>query len=143
MKKIIIVLSSLAFVCLSMVHGTNAQTTPKASSRTAKATANQTYHPGVGGVGYPSCAYCPNPTYSENALKAKYEGKVSLEAVITPSGHASNIHVLSGPDQGLGVEEKAVEILKRWRFKPALGPTGRPVAVQVPIQVAFQLPTSK
>jgi TonB family protein len=143
MNKIIIMLSGTAFICLSILHQANAQTTPKASSRTAEAIAKQTYHPGVGGVSYPSCAYCPNPAYPENALKAKYEGKVSLEAVITPNGHASNIHVLNGPDQGLGVEEKAVEILKRWRFKPAVAPTGKAVAVQIPIQVAFHLPASK
>lgn len=104
---------------------------------------NRTYYAGVDGVGYPSCAYCPKPTYSESALKAKYEGDVLLQAVITPEGHANKIQVLKGPDQGLGIEEKAIEVLGRWRFNPAQGPTGKPVAVQVPIQVAFHLPASE
>jgi TonB family protein len=104
---------------------------------------NRAYYPGVGGVGFPSCKYCPKPTYSESALKAKYEGNVLLEAVITAEGHASKIRVVKGPDQGLGVEEKAIETLGRWRFNPAQGPAGKPVAVRVPIEVAFHLPASK
>jgi protein TonB len=95
------------------------------------------FHPGTGGVGYPSCAYCPDPKYSEEARKAKYQGTVVLQAVITPDGRAIEIQVVKGP--GLGLEEKAVEAVKQWRFKPALGPSGKPVAVVVPIEVTFRL----
>lgn len=95
------------------------------------------FHPGTGGVGYPSCAYCPDPKYSEEARKAKYQGTVVLQAVITPDGRAIEIQVVKGP--GLGLEEKAVEAVRLWRFKPALGPSGKPVAVVVPIEVTFRL----
>jgi periplasmic protein TonB len=95
------------------------------------------FRPGTGGVGYPSCAYCPDPKYSEEARKAKYQGTVVLQAVITPDGRAIEIQVVKGP--GLGLEEKAVEAVKQWRFKPALGPSGKPVAVVVPIEVTFRL----
>ena len=95
------------------------------------------FHPGTGGVGYPSCAYCPDPKYSEEARKAKYQGTVVLQAVITPDGRAIEIQVVKGP--GLGLEEKAVEAVKQWRFKPAMGPSGKPVAVVVPIEVTFRL----
>ena len=95
------------------------------------------FHPGTGGVGYPSCAYCPDPKYSEEARKAKYQGTVVLQAVITPDGRAIEIEVVKGP--GLGLEEKAVEAVKQWRFKPAMGPAGKPVAVVVPIEVTFRL----
>ena len=95
------------------------------------------FHPGTGGVGYPSCAYCPDPKYSEEARKAKYQGTVVLQAVITPDGRAIEIQVVKGP--GLGLEEKAVEAVKQWRFKPALGPGGKAVAVVVPIEVTFRL----
>lgn len=95
------------------------------------------FHPGTGGVGYPSCAYCPDPKYSEEARKAKYQGTVVLQAVITPDGRAIDIEVVKGP--GLGLEEKAVEAVKTWRFKPAVGPNGKPVAVIVPIEVTFRL----
>ncbi len=95
------------------------------------------FRPGTGGVGYPSCAYCPDPKYSEEARKAKYQGTVVLQAVITADGRAIEIQVVKGP--GLGLEEKAVEAVKMWRFKPALGPSGKPVAVVVPIEVTFRL----
>jgi len=95
------------------------------------------FRPGTGGVGYPSCAYCPDPKYSEEARKAKYQGTVVLQAVITPDGRATEIQVVKGP--GLGLEEKAVEAVKQWRFKPALGPNGKPVAVVVPLEITFRL----
>jgi protein TonB len=95
------------------------------------------YRPGTGGVGYPSCVYCPDPKYSEEARKAKYQGTVVLQAVITPDGRATEIQVVKGP--GLGLEEKAVEAVKQWRFKPANGPGGKPVPVIVPIEVTFRL----
>jgi TonB family protein len=60
-----------------------------------------------------------------------------LQAVITPDGRATEIEVVKGP--GLGLEEKAVEAVKTWRFKPAIGPNGKPVAVIVPIEVTFRL----
>ncbi len=95
------------------------------------------FRPGTGGVGYPSCLYCPEPQYSEDARKAKYQGTVVLEVIIHPDGHATNIRIVKGP--GLGLEEKAVEAVRTWRFKPARGPDGKPVATLTPIEVTFRL----
>jgi TonB family protein len=95
------------------------------------------YHPGTGGVGYPSCIYCPEPQYSEDARKAKYQGTVVLQAVINPDGRATEIKVVKGP--GLGLEEKALESVRNWRFKPAVGPTGRPVATVTLLEITFRL----
>jgi protein TonB len=95
------------------------------------------FRPGTGGVGYPSCLYCPRPSYSDEARKAKYQGTVLLQAVITPDGRGIEIQVVKG--LGLGLDEKAVEAVKGWRFKPAVGPDGKPVATLVPIEVTFRL----
>jgi protein TonB len=95
------------------------------------------FHPGVGGVGYPVCVYCPDPKYSEEARKAKYQGTVVLQAVITADGRVTDVQVVKGP--GLGLEEKAMEAVKDWRLKPAMGPNGKPVAVQVPLEITFRL----
>ncbi len=95
------------------------------------------YRPGTSGVGYPSCAYCPNPQYSEEARKAKYQGTVVLHVIITPDGRATNIEAIKGP--GLGLEEKAIEAVRTWRFNPAIGPNGKPVAVALNIEVTFRL----
>ncbi len=88
-------------------------------------------------MGNPACLYCPEPQYSEDARKAKYQGTVVLQAIIEPNGSATNIEIVKGP--GLGLEEKAVEAVRTWKFRPALGPDGKPVRVQVPIEVTFRL----
>jgi protein TonB len=95
------------------------------------------FRPGRGGVGYPACDYCPEPKYSEEARKAKYQGTVLLEVIVTPDGRATNIRVIKGV--GLGLDEKAIEAVRTWIFKPAIGPNGKPVAVRVPIEVTFRL----
>jgi protein TonB len=95
------------------------------------------FRAGVNGVGTPTCIYCPDPLYSDEARKAKYQGTVVLYVIITADGRAIDIHVAKGP--GLGLEEKAIEAVRTWRFKPALGPNGRPVAVSIPIEVTFRL----
>jgi periplasmic protein TonB len=95
------------------------------------------FRPGTGGVGYPSCMYCPEPQYSEDARKAKYQGTVVLQVIIQPDGHATNIEIVKGP--GLGLEEKAIEAVRTWRFKAALGPNGKPVATITNLEITFRL----
>jgi TonB family protein len=95
------------------------------------------FRAGVNGVGIPVCLYCPIPQYSDEARKAKYQGTVVLQVTITTDGRAIDIHVVKGP--GLGLEEKAIEAVKGWKFKAAVGPSGRPVPTIVPIEVTFRL----
>jgi periplasmic protein TonB len=95
------------------------------------------FRAGTGGVGYPTCFYMPDPKYSEEARKAKYQGTVVLQGTITVDGRVTDVQVVKGP--GLGLEEKAVEATRIWRCKPALGPNGKPVPVSVPIEVTFRL----
>jgi TonB family protein len=92
---------------------------------------------GVGGTTVPVCLYCPNPSYSDKARAAKLQGSVVLQIVVTADGRAETISVVKGP--GLGLEEQAIEALRNWRFKPAHGPDGNPVATVVPVQVTFRL----
>lgn len=95
------------------------------------------FQPGKGGVGYPSCPYMPNPTYTEEARKAKYQGTVVLRGLITLDGKVINISVVKGA--GLGLDEKAIEAVRTWRCKPANGPDGRPVPTWTPIEVNFRI----
>jgi periplasmic protein TonB len=92
---------------------------------------------GTGGYGSPACLYCPSPAFSDEAVKAKYQGVVELLALITADGHATDIKVAKG--LGLGLDEKAVEAVRNWRFKPALGPDGKPASVRQLIEVTFHL----
>jgi TonB family protein len=107
------------------------------SRQSAVGESNGPFHPGVGGVTYPSCTFCPDPEYTKEARAKRIEGTVVLQAVIQPNGRATNIVVVKTPDPGLA--EKAVESVSRWRFKPARGEDHEPVAVIVPIEVTFRL----
>jgi protein TonB len=95
------------------------------------------FNAGYGGYGNPSCLYCPNAEFSDDAVKAKLQGTVVLSIVVTPDGRATDIHVSKGV--GLGLDEKAVEKVRTWKFKPALGPDGKPAAVRLNIEVVFHL----
>jgi protein TonB len=95
------------------------------------------FRAGVNGVGTPSCYYMPDPQYSEEARKAKYQGVVVVQGIVTLDGRITGVTVVKGP--GLGLEEKAVEAVRTWRCKPALGPNGKPVPTIVPIEVTFRL----
>jgi TonB family protein len=90
---------------------------------------------GVNGVGMPRCEYCPDPEYSKEAKKKQYEGVVVLFVVVTSEGKATNIAVAKSP--GLGLDEKAIEAVRKWRFKPAMK-DGKPVPTRVPIEITFR-----
>jgi len=51
----------------------------------------------VNGVGSPMCIYCPQPEYSDEARKAKYQGTVLLDVTVTADGRVLNPQVLKGP----------------------------------------------
>ncbi|HEV3253050.1 MAG TPA: energy transducer TonB [Candidatus Acidoferrales bacterium] len=102
-------------------------------------TIHSTGLPEGGGNGYsvPKCEYCPSPEFSDAAVKAKVQGVVILHCVVTAEGRASGIVILK--HMGVGLDEKAVQAVRRWRFKPATGPDGKPATVGVEIEVTFRL----
>jgi protein TonB len=89
------------------------------------------------GIGEPACIYCPTPQFSEEARKAKHQGSVVLRLIVQPDGRATNISVVKG--LGLGLDEKAMEAVRNWRFKPSIGPGNKPVPVWLDIEVVFRL----
>ncbi len=95
------------------------------------------FRPGKGGVGFPECAYCPDPRFSDEARKAKYQGTVLLRIIVQSDGRATNISIVKG--LGMGLDENAIDAVKGWRFKPAVGPGGKAVPVEVLIEVTFRL----
>lgn len=89
-----------------------------------------------GGVSQPIPIFKPEPEYSEEARKAKFQGIVLLSVVIDEDGKTKNIRVVRA--LGLGLDEKAIEAVQKWRFRPSLK-DGRPVAVLANIEVNFRL----
>lgn len=91
----------------------------------------------VGGpVTAPGSVYAPAPEYSPEARKAKFEGTCVLWLIVDTDGHPHNIRVAR--TVGYGLDEKAIEAVKQWKFKPAIK-DGRPVAVQINVEVHFRL----
>lgn len=89
-----------------------------------------------GGVSAPRPVFTPDPEYSEEARKAKYQGTCVLWLVVGPDGKPRDIKV--SRTLGLGLDEKAIEAVKQWKFEPAMK-DGKPVAVQINVEVSFRL----
>ncbi len=89
-----------------------------------------------GGVSAPRALFAPDPEYSEEARKAKYQGTVVLWVVVGPDGRPHEVRVQRS--LGLGLDEKAIEAVRQWRFEPAKK-DGTPVAVQINVEVNFRL----
>ena len=89
-----------------------------------------------GGVTAPALLYKVEPEYSEEARKAKYQGTVVLYVEVDPSGRARNLRVVRS--LGLGLDEKAMEAVNKWRFRPGYK-DGKPVTVAATIEVNFRL----
>ncbi|MGO9083729.1 MAG: energy transducer TonB [Candidatus Sulfotelmatobacter sp.] len=90
----------------------------------------------------PPCAtpprpiYSPPPEYSAEARSARYQGDCVLLVIVEADGRTSHIRVRSR--LGMGLDEKAIEAVKHWKFAPALK-DGKPVSVEIAIEVAFHL----
>ncbi|MGA3210762.1 MAG: energy transducer TonB [Terriglobales bacterium] len=89
-----------------------------------------------GGVSAPKMIYAPDPEFSDEARKAKYQGTVTLAVVIGPDGRVHGVEVRRS--LGMGLDEKAVEAVKTWKFEPGRK-DGQPVAVIVNVEVNFRL----
>ena len=59
-----------------------------------------------------------------------------LSVVVDSEGHARNVKVVKS--LGMGLDEKAIEAVEKWRFKPGMK-DGHPVNVLATIQVNFRL----
>lgn len=89
-----------------------------------------------GGVSAPRALQTPDPEYSEEARKAKYQGVCILWLIVGPDGHPRDVKVARS--LGMGLDQKAIEAVKKWTFEPAMK-DGKPVAVQINVEVNFRL----
>ncbi|HZS28960.1 MAG TPA: energy transducer TonB [Candidatus Angelobacter sp.] len=84
----------------------------------------------------PRATYTPEPDYTDEARRSKFQGTVVLGLLIDKNGQVCRI-TIERP-LGKGLDEEAVESVKKWRFKPATR-NGEPVAVEMKVEVSFQL----
>jgi periplasmic protein TonB len=93
------------------------------------------FHVG-GGVSPPRPIYKPDPEFSEEARKAKYQGVCTLQMIVGVDGRPRDMKVLGS--LGMGLDEKAIEAVKNWRFEPGMK-DGHPVATIIAVEVDFHL----
>jgi len=87
----------------------------------------------------PKVIHTVKAEYTKEALDAKLQGDVVLSAAVDVDGVPTDIKVTRG--LGMGLDEKAVECVKQWRFSPGSS-HGDPISVKVQIEVNFRLPSS-
>jgi len=88
------------------------------------------------GVSAPKLVYSVDPKFSNKARHAKYQGICVLSLIVDKDGKPQDIHVVK--KLGMGLDEKAVEAVRQYRFKPAYY-KGHPVAVQINVEVNFRI----
>jgi TonB family protein len=95
-----------------------------------------TYTPGVGGVSNPIAIVTPDAEFSDEARRNKYQGVCLISVIVDAHGFPRNPRVVRA--LGMGLDEKALEAVGRYRFKPALK-DGKAVAVLITVEVNFRL----
>jgi periplasmic protein TonB len=93
------------------------------------------YVPGRG-VTAPHALYDPDPDYSDEARRVKYQGDVVLSVIVDAGGNVRDLQVARS--LGMGLDEKAVDAVRKWKFAPGMK-DGHPVAVQVNVEVKFRM----
>ena len=95
------------------------------------------YRPG-NGVVLPTVVAEKKPQYTAEAMRAKVQGTVLLEAVVLPDGTVGPVEVVRSLDSTFGLDQEAIKAAKQWRFRPGTR-FGEPVAVLVTIELTFTL----
>jgi TonB family protein len=93
------------------------------------------YRPGSG-ITPPELLHEVKPDYTEDARRRNLEGEVVLEIVVRSDGSVGNMRLQRG--LGAGLDQRAMEAVRRWRFAPARR-HGTPVDVLVEVAVEFRL----
>ena len=88
------------------------------------------------GVSAPVAIYSPDPDYSEEARKAKFQGTVVLTVTVGTDGRVHNPRVARS--LGMGLDEKAIAGVMAWKFRPGMKDQ-KPVDVEINVEVTFNL----
>lgn len=157
MSKLLVTLVVFAFAARTLpAQNTGAPSPPASESQEGSTTGDKTgANPGspagagiaganasgkpyrVGGdVKPPKVISSPDPKYSDIARMLGYQGTVVLWMVVDTDGLAKQIRVARSI--GLGLDEEAIEGVKKWRFEPSTK-NGVPVPVQINVEVNFRL----
>ena len=90
------------------------------------------------GVESPKLIREVKPQYTADAMRAKLQGVVELEAVVNPDGSVDNVKVTRSLDSTFGLDQEAIKAVRQWRFVPGTL-KGQPVHVRVSVELTFTL----
>ena len=96
------------------------------------------YTLGGSGVVAPRLLKEIKPAYTGDAMRAKIQGVVTVEAVVMPDGTVGNVRVTRSLDRTFGLDEEAIKAVRRWQFAPGTR-FGQPVPILVEIELTFTL----
>lgn len=108
----------------AVIHAGTAQTT-------------KVYKPG-NGVSLPPVVHEVKPEYTREAMKQQIQGSVFMLVVVLESGDVGDVQISKSLDAEYGLDQEAIKAAKQWKFKPGTR-EGKPVAVEVTIQMTFTL----
>ena len=95
------------------------------------------YGPGSGAT-EPVPTHRQTPAYTGEAMRARIQGLVWVECIVTPAGVCSDVKVVRSLDPKYGLDQEAINAAKLWRFRPGQF-QGKPVSVPVVIEIEFRL----
>jgi periplasmic protein TonB len=94
--------------------------------------------PGAG-IKYPELVREVKPAYTSEAMRAKLQGSVQLEAVVLANGTVGDVRVVKSLDRVMGLDQEAIKAGRMWIFRPATDREGKPVAVIITMILDFRL----
>jgi protein TonB len=94
------------------------------------------YHVG-GGVSAPVALNNVEAEFSDEARRAKYQGVCLISLIVDAQGNPQNPRVIRA--LGMGLDEKALEAVRQYKFRPAMKDGKTPVAVMITVEVNFRL----
>jgi protein TonB len=90
------------------------------------------------GVSSPVVIREVKPNYTGEAMRARIQGLVTMEAIVMPDGSVGNVQIIKSLDTIFGLDQEAVKTVKQWRFRPGMR-LGQPVPVLIVIEMSFTL----
>ncbi len=90
-----------------------------------------------GGISAPVPIFQPEAEFSDEARRAKYQGVCLISLIVDAQGNPQNPRVIRA--LGMGLDEKALEAVRKYKFKPAMKDGRSPVPVMITIEVNFRL----
>jgi TonB family protein len=84
----------------------------------------------------PVAVFTPEPDFTLEARAAHFQGEVELSTLIMPSGRLCDVTVIK--PLGMGLDEKAIQAVYGWKFRPATR-NGVPAVFPMKITVSFNL----